>query len=111
MNQSCFTLLMLTLTAISAFNITPSQAQTLPTSNSDQTNTIVSPISSEISPIINTTESSQLGDSATPSSSNQTIFFKVTSDTPSASNISNPNKPDLRVPISSRIFAIPSMQQ
>jgi hypothetical protein len=111
MNQYCYPLLMLTLAAISTFNITPSQAQTLSTSNSDQTNTIISPTSSEISPKISTTEPSAFGSSATSTNSNQTIFSEVNSDASSASTISNHNKPDFRVPISSRIFSVPSMRQ
>lgn len=104
MHQYSSYLLLLVIAVISAFSVTPCQAQTLPDSNSDKAKTII-PVSSEVSMTEDTTKLSQVRDSVI-SNNQETILSESTSDSPLASTKSN-----LRIPISSRIFAGPSMQQ
>ncbi|MBH8565809.1 hypothetical protein I8748_27190 [Nostoc sp. CENA67] len=75
----------------------------MPDSNSDKAKIL--PVSSEVSKTEDTTKLSQVRDSSI-SNSQETILSQTTSDTPLASTKSN-----LRIPISSRIFAGSSMQQ
>jgi hypothetical protein len=106
MSQSFKTLIPLLLVSISAFIANPSQAQSLTEANNSNTNNI-SPISSEISTEINSNLLFQ------PNDLNKPDILSETSDTSSTNTAvtttdtnSNP-----RIPISSRIFAVPSMQQ
>ncbi|QSJ18132.1 hypothetical protein JYQ62_04655 [Nostoc sp. UHCC 0702] len=76
----------------------------MPDSNSDKSKIII-PISSEVSTTEDTTKLPEARDSAI-SDSRETILSESTSDTSLVTTKSN-----LRIPISSRIFAVPSMQQ
>jgi hypothetical protein len=99
MNQHICNLLALTLAANSACVIAPCQAQTPIDSN----NKNILPFSSELpqntdnTPSFNNSEATIISDSAN----------KAASDNTNATAI----KPKPRIPISSRIFSVPSMQQ
>ncbi len=111
MHQSFQTIIPLLLVSISALIVTPSQAQSLGEANNSNTNN-VSPLSSEISTDINTNVLSQ------PSNLNKSTNDKPdilsenseNSSTNSAVTTTSTNSTQ-RIPISSRIFAVPSMQQ
>ncbi|BAY09564.1 hypothetical protein [Calothrix sp. NIES-2098] len=114
MHQSCQNLIVLILASISAFIVTPCHAQNQGETNNSNTQKI-SPGSSELTTGVDTTletlpsQSSDLNSSTnnkaeklSENSSNSSTTAALTTTDP----ISNP-----RVPISSRIFAVPSMQQ
>jgi hypothetical protein len=98
MNQYIHNLLTLVLTATCALTITPSQAQTPIESNSEES-------SSKTPPVIDTNEISKVGDSVNSTNSKPIVSSQATS------NTSATTKSDLRTPIFSRIFVVPSMQQ
>ncbi|BAZ50552.1 hypothetical protein NIES4103_31680 [Nostoc sp. NIES-4103] len=104
MHQYSSYLLLLVIAVISAFSVNPCQAQTLPDSNSDKAKII--PVSPEVSTTEDTTKLSQVRDSVISNNQETILSETTTSDAPLASTKSN-----LRIPISSRIFAGPSMQQ
>jgi ABC-type oligopeptide transport system substrate-binding subunit len=97
MNQHICNLLALVLAAISACAIAPCQAQTPTDSNSENNNLVQA---------TDNTVPSQLSDSATSNNSKSTVISESDNNTQVTST-----KPNPRIPISSRIFAVPSMQQ
>jgi hypothetical protein len=112
MNQYSYHLFLLVLTVISALSVCPCQAKTPLESNSDQNS--ISPISHEVLTTTNTTDrtkSSQVSNSAGNTNSEQTIVSETTNDTSSTSSPLATTNTSLRIPISSRIFSVPSMQQ
>lgn len=109
MNQHSSHLLLLALTAISAFTLCPCKAQTPLESNNDQNN--ISPVSSEVLSTTDTTKSSQLSNSASDTTSTPTILSEATNDTSSTGDTLAKTQINLRIPISSRIFSVPSMRQ
>ncbi|MEH2250213.1 hypothetical protein [Nostoc sp.] len=104
MQQYISNLLILVIVTSSAFIVTPSQAETPVKSNSQNTDNITSISSNSPSTI-------QLSDFANSTASKPRILSEA------ANNSSAPNanitatKPQPRVPIFSRIFPRPSMQQ
>ncbi|MFN6570129.1 hypothetical protein [Dendronalium sp. ChiSLP03b] len=112
MNQYSYHLLLLVLTAVSAFSVCPCQAKTPLGSNTDQNN--ISPASSEVLTTTDTTDitkSSQVDNPASDTNSKQTILSETISDTSSASSTLATTNTNLRIPIFSRIFSVPSMRQ
>ncbi|MBW4425914.1 MAG: hypothetical protein KME50_16055 [Nostoc desertorum CM1-VF14] len=110
MRQYIFNLLILALGTSSAFIITPSQAETPVKSNSQNLDNITSISSSSPSAI-------QLSDFANSTNGKPPIFSEAANKS-SGTNVNladNANitatKPQPRVPIFSRIFPTPSMQQ
>ena len=99
MNKYIRNLLALALVATSAGIVTPLRAQTPVKSKSENPNNII-PVSSQ-SPAVDTNISN--------TSSNSTNY---TNNKPIASSNTIPaTKPNPRIPISSRVFAAPSMEQ
>lgn len=111
MQQYFQKLIPLLLLSISAFIATPSQAQSPGESNNRNTNNI-SPISSELSTGINTNELSQPSDLNKSTNDKPDIlsenFDNSSTNTAVTTTATTSNQ---RIPISSRIFAVPSMQQ
>jgi hypothetical protein len=104
MQQYIWNLLVLVLGASSTFIITPCQAQTPVESNSKNPNNISS-ISSDPPPAI------ELSDSASSIKSEPPILTEAARNS-SASNANiATTKPEPRIPIFSRVFRSPSMQQ
>jgi hypothetical protein len=104
MHKYSYHLLLLAIAAISAFSVNPCHAQTSPDSNNGNTKNII-PVTSEVSTTEDRIKERQLRDSAS-SNNPETILSQTTSETPLANTQSN-----LRIPIYSKIFAVPSMQQ
>ncbi|MEH1983966.1 MAG: hypothetical protein V7L27_32715 [Nostoc sp.] len=105
MQQYISHLLLLVLGTSSTFIITPCQAQTPAKPNSQNIDKITSTSSNSPSTI-------QLSDLANSTNSKSSIVSEASSSNSSAANANiTENKPKLRVPISSRIFPTPSMQQ
>lgn len=94
-------LLTLALVATSACLVTPCQAQTSVKSKSENPNNII-PVSSQ-SPTAVDTNISNTSSNSTNSTNNKPI---------ASSNATAPaTKPNPRIPISSRVFTAPSMEQ
>ncbi|WP_375509354.1 hypothetical protein [uncultured Nostoc sp.] len=110
MRQYISNLLILVLGTSSTFIITPSQAETPVKSNTQNTENITSISSNSLSPM-------QLSDFANSTNNKPPILSEAANNSSGAnSNIAdNANitatKPKPRVPIFSRIFPTPSMQQ
>lgn len=106
MHQNYQNLIVLLLASTSAFIVTPSHAQSLVESNNSNTNNITS-ISSDVSTSRDTNVLSQ------PSDLNKSEILSENSSSSSTSNAVNTTATtsNQRIPISSRIFAVPSMQQ
>ncbi|WP_341529221.1 hypothetical protein WKK05_07915 [Nostoc sp. UHCC 0302] len=103
MQQNIFNLLVIILGASSAFIITPCQAQTPGESNREATNNLSS-ISLDQPP------ARELSNLATSSSTSKSSIVEANNS--SASNASiTATKPKPRIPIFSRVFPAPSMQQ
>ncbi|MBW4646318.1 MAG: hypothetical protein KME23_25560 [Goleter apudmare HA4340-LM2] len=109
MEQSTQQLLALALAAGLAFVMAPCQAQTARELNEDEINSNSS-ISSKSS-AENTNLSSKLSDSSSSGQSKADITSEVDSNSSSTNNTVPATQPTARIPISSRIFAVPSMQQ
>ncbi|MBD2681522.1 MULTISPECIES: hypothetical protein [Nostoc] len=104
MHKYIWNLLMLVLATISTCTITPCHAQTPAKSDSQNTDNI-SAISS------NSPSAIQLRDLSNSTDSKPTILSETVSNTSvSQANITAP-QPKIRIPIFSRIFRTPSMQQ
>jgi hypothetical protein len=104
MQQYISHLLILVLGTSSTFIVTPSQAQTPVKSNSQNTDKTTS-ISSNSSPDI------QLSDFTNSTNSKPSILSEATNNSSAANANITANKPQSRIPISSRIFPTASMQQ
>ncbi|NEU75671.1 hypothetical protein PI95_024695 [Hassallia byssoidea VB512170] len=100
MNQYIRNLLALALVANSAWLVIPCKAQTPVKSKSENPNNII-PVSSQ-SPIAVDTNISNTSSNSTNSTNNKPI---------ASSNPIPATKPNPRIPISSRVFAAPSMEQ
>lgn len=101
MNKYIRNLLALALVATSAGILTPLRAQTPVKSNSENPNNII-PVSSQSATAVDTNISTTSSNS-TNSTNNKPIASR---------NATAPaTKPNLRIPISSRVFAAPSMEQ
>ena len=100
MNQYIRNLLALALVATSAGIMTPLRAQTPVKLNSENPNNII-PVSSQ-SPTVDT-NTSNTSSNSTNSTNNKPIA--------SSSNTIPATKSNLRIPISSRVFSTPSMEQ
>lgn len=111
MHQSLQNLVVLILASASAFIVTPSRAQSLVEPNNSNTNNI-SPISSELSTGINTNEVSQPSD-LNKSTNNKPDILSENSSSSSTNTVvkTTATTSNQRIPISSRIFAVPSMAQ
>ncbi|NDJ23586.1 hypothetical protein GS682_18475 [Nostoc sp. B(2019)] len=105
MQQYTWNLLILVLGASSTFIITPCHAQTPVESNSKNTNNISSTSSDQAPAII------ELSDSASSTNSEPPIFTEATSKSSVSSASIAATKPKPRIPIFSRVFPSPSMQQ
>ncbi|MBC1239628.1 hypothetical protein [Nostoc sp. 2RC] len=104
MHKYICNLLMLVLATISTCFMTPCHAQTASKSNNQDTDNI-STISS------NSSSAKELGDLVNSTDSKPTIISEtVTNTSVSQANITAP-QPKVRIPIFSRIFRTPSMQQ
>ncbi|WP_292853930.1 hypothetical protein [Nostoc sp. NMS8] len=105
MQQYISHLLLLILGTSSTFIITPCQAQTPAKPNSQNTDKINS-----ISP--NSSSTIELSDFVNSTNSKSSILSQASSSNSSVADANiTENKQKLRVPISSRIFPTPSMQQ
>ncbi|WP_193195326.1 hypothetical protein [Nostoc sp. MG11] len=104
MQQHIWNLLILGLGA-STVIITPCHAQTPVESNSKNTNNISSTSSEQTSTII------ELSDSASFTNSEPPIFTETTPNSSVSSASIAATKPKPRIPIFSRVFPSPSMQQ
>ncbi|MBD6620494.1 hypothetical protein FNW02_33115 [Komarekiella sp. 'clone 1'] len=104
MQQYIWNLLILGLGA-STFIITPCNAQTPVESNSKNTNNISSTSSEQTPAII------ELSDSASSTNSELPIFTEATPNSSVSSASIAATKPKPRIPIFSRVFPSPSMQQ
>ncbi|WP_334772931.1 hypothetical protein [Nostoc sp.] len=104
MRQYISHFLILVLGTSSTFIVTPSQAQTPVKSNSQNTDNITS-ISS------NSPSTNQLRDFANSTNSKPPILSEAANNSSAANANITANKPKPRVPIFSRIFPTPSMQQ
>lgn len=103
MKQYSFSLLVLLLSAVSNFVAIPCQAQTASDANINTTNNI----SSETVTNDNLNERSQVDNADNSANSKSTVVSENTEQASSVKkNLVNP-----RIPISSRIFAAPSMEQ
>jgi hypothetical protein len=100
MNKYIRNLLALALVANSAWLVTPCKAQISVKSNSENPNNII-PVSSQL-PTVDTNTSTTSSNSAN-STNNKPIA--------SSSNAIPATKSNLRIPISSRVFSTPSMEQ
>ncbi|MDZ7959095.1 MAG: hypothetical protein RMY34_14640 [Aulosira sp. DedQUE10] len=112
MYQSFQNIIALAVISISTFIVIPCQAQTAPESNNSDTNKI-SPISTEPSIGINTTAPSQ-GNNSSSSTNNLLNILSESLSNPSTNTTvttTATTKPSTRIPIGSRIFAVPTMQQ
>jgi hypothetical protein len=105
MQQYIFHLLILVLGTSSTFILTPSQAQTPVKTNSQNTDNISSTS-------LNSPDAIQLSDFANSTNSKPPIFSEAanSSSAPANDNITA-TKPQPRLPIFSRIFRTPLMQQ
>lgn len=112
MHQYCQNIIALAVVSISALSVMPCQAQTAAESNNNDTNKI-SPISTEPSISINPTAPS-LDNNSSSSTNNQLNILSENLSAPSA-NPSNMTadvaQPSTRIPIGSRIFTVPTMEQ
>ncbi len=97
-------LLVLVLGTSSTFLVTPSQAQTPVKTNSQNPENVTSISSSSPS-------ATQLSDFANSTNSKPPLLSEVTNNSSATNANITANKPRVRVPIFSRIFATPSMQQ
>jgi len=104
MKHYSFPLLVLLLSAVSNFVAIPCQAQTAEESNINTTTNISS---EKVSANDNQNERSQLNN-ADNSANTKSTFISENTETVSSVSV---NKTNPRIPISSRIFAAPSMQQ
>ena len=102
-NQYIRNLLALVLAANYAGIVTPSQAQTPVKSNSENSNIIIIPASSQSPSVTDATVPSKSTNSAN-SNNNKPVAS-------SANATVAATKPNPRIPVSSRIFSAPSMQQ
>jgi hypothetical protein len=110
MKKYSFPLLTLLLTAISAATIIPCHAQTPVESNGNTPNNEIS-TTREISTTNNRSElvkENALGNSTGDKS---TVISETSVSSSSTSDNQATTQPNIRIPISSRIFAAPSMQQ
>ncbi|OUL19323.1 hypothetical protein [Nostoc sp. 106C] len=111
MHQSCQNLIALLLASTSAFILTPCQAQSQPESNNSNGQNI-SPISSELATGIDKIVPSQPSDLKSSTNNKADILSENSNTSSTTATVSTTAKTsNLRVPISSRIFAVPSMQQ
>jgi hypothetical protein len=104
MQQYSFTLLVLLLSAVSNFMAIPCQAQTAEDYN---TNTNNSNSSGKVSIKENRDERSPVNNTENSTNNKSTV---ISENTENASSVIA-NQANLRIPIGSRIFAAPSMQQ
>ncbi|WP_026732091.1 hypothetical protein [Fischerella sp. PCC 9605] len=111
MHQYLYHLLVLILAANSAAIAIPSQAQTQRKSNPENINNITIPIVSQSSSATNTAVTSNLGDVGSSSNSQPAVISESADSASTTSTEPAATNPNPRIPISSRIFAVPSMQQ
>lgn len=104
MQQYISNLLILVIGTSSAFIVTPSEAQTPVKSNSQNTDNITSISSNSPSTI-------QLNDFANSTASKPRILSEAANNSSAANANITATKPQPRLPIFSRIFPRPSMQQ
>ncbi|MGV0106758.1 Beta-Ig-H3/fasciclin [Nostoc sp. DSM 114160] len=104
MHQYISHLLVLVLGTSSTFLVTPSQAQT-PVKTKNQNPENVTSISS------NSLQATQLSDFTNSTNSKPPLLSEVTNNSSATNTNIIANKPRPRVPIFSRIFPTPSMQQ
>ncbi|MHC5599273.1 MAG: hypothetical protein ACYTXC_25580 [Nostoc sp.] len=104
MQQYIFALLILILGTSSAFINTPSQAQTPVKTNSQNTDKII-PISS------NSPSTIQSSDFANSTNSKPSIVSEAANNSSTSNANITATKPQPRIPVFSKIFATPSMQQ
>ncbi|WP_375443195.1 hypothetical protein [uncultured Nostoc sp.] len=104
MQQYFSHLLILALGTTSIFIITPCQGQTSVKPNSQNTDNISSVSSNSPSAI-------PLSDSANSTNNKQTIVSEASNNSSAANANITATKPEPRLPIFSRIFPTPSMQQ
>ncbi|MDZ8035365.1 hypothetical protein [Nostoc sp. DedSLP04] len=104
MQQYISHLLVLVLGTSSTFLVTPSQAQT-PVKTNNQNLKNVTSISSSSPP------ATQLSDFTNSTNSKPSLLSEVTNNSSATNTNITANKPRPRVPIFSRIFPTPSMQQ
>ncbi|MEH2063126.1 MAG: hypothetical protein V7K50_12825 [Nostoc sp.] len=104
MQQYISSLLILILGTSSTFIITPSQAQTPVKTNSQNTDKIISISSNSPSAI-------QLSNFANSANSKPSILSEAAKNSSAANADITVTKPQPRIPVFSRIFPTPSMQQ
>ncbi|BAY97674.1 hypothetical protein NIES37_16180 [Tolypothrix tenuis PCC 7101] len=112
MHQYCQNIIALAVVSISALTVMPCQAQTTAESNNNDTNKI-SPISTEPSIGINPTTPSEVNNSSSSTNNQPNILSENLSNPSTSVTVTTPEtaQPSTRIPIGSRIFTVPTMEQ